>query len=286
VPSNSTSTSATDERGARAPIDRLTVAAIAIVAYAFANVLHEGLGHGGACLSVGCTPKVLSSMHFDGDNTGLSRAATNFIEAGGTLANLLGAAVAFAWFNTNASAGVHARYFAWLFGTVNLLHATGYLLFSGVGNIGDWAAVVRGLQPEWAWRTAMAVVGSATYWFSVRYALVTMGPFIGGETPERYRRGLTLMLVPYITGAALYLVAGAFNPIGLALVVISAAPAALGGTSGLAWGPQYLRGNIIPRAEVPPTALPRSTGWIATAVGVAIVFVAILGPGIVLGKSS
>ena len=82
----------TDDRALRVPTDRLTVAAIAIVAYALANVLHEGLGHGGACLLVGCAPKVLSSMHFDGDNSGLSRAATNLIEAGGTLANLLGAA--------------------------------------------------------------------------------------------------------------------------------------------------------------------------------------------------
>jgi hypothetical protein len=270
-----------DVRAADASIDRLTVAAIAIVAYALANVLHEGLGHGGACLLVGCTPKVLSSMHFDGDHTGLSRAATNFIEAGGTLANLLGAAAAFAWLRTHAAASVHARYFAWLFGTVNLLHATGYLLFSGVGNIGDWAAVVRGLQPAWAWRTAMAVVGGTTYWLSVRYALVTMGPFIGGQTPQRYRRALTLMLVPYVTGAALYLVAGAFNPVGLMLVAISAAPASLGGTSGLAWGPQYLRGNIIPRASAPPAAIHRSAGWIIAAAGVALVFVAMLGPGIV-----
>jgi hypothetical protein len=234
---------------------------------------------------VGCTPKVLSSMHFDGGTTGLSRAATNFIEAGGTLANLIAAAAAFLWFRKFGAAPVHARYFAWLFGTVSLLHATGYLLFSGVGDIGDWAAIVRGFQPAWAWRTAMAVLGGTTYWFSVRYALVAMGPFIGGETPERYRRGLTLMLVPYVTGAALYLVAGALNPVGLVLVAISAAASSLGGTSGLAWGPQYLRGNIIPRATVLPIAIPRSTGWIITAAGVALVFVAILGPGIAFGRS-
>lgn len=262
----------------------MTVAAIAVIAYAFANVLHEGLGHGGACLVTGCTPKVLSSMHFDGDTAGLSRAATNFIQAGGTLANLLAAVLSFAWFRRDRAASVHTRYFAWLFGTVNLLHAAGYLLFSGVGNIGDWAEIVRGLQPAWAWRTSMAVLGGTTYWFSVRYALVTMGPFIGGERPERYRSGLTLMLVPYVTGAALYLVAGMFNPVGLVLVAISAVAASLGGTSGLAWGPQYLRGNIIPRASVSPAAIPRSTGWIVAAAGIALVFIAILGPGITFRK--
>ena len=34
-------------------IDRMTVVAIAIVAYALANLIHEGLGHGGTCIAVG-----------------------------------------------------------------------------------------------------------------------------------------------------------------------------------------------------------------------------------------
>jgi len=31
-------------------VDRPTLAAIAVVAFALANVVHEGVGHGGACL--------------------------------------------------------------------------------------------------------------------------------------------------------------------------------------------------------------------------------------------
>jgi hypothetical protein len=278
-------TASTPDSTDRAPIDRLTVIAIAVVAYALANILHEGLGHGGACLIVGCTPRVLSSMHFDGNETGLSRSATNLIEAGGTLANLFGAAIAFAWLKQSRGSPIHLRYFAWLFGTVNLLHATGYLLFSGVGNIGDWAAIVKGLEPAWLWRAAMAVGGGVTYWLSVRYALLTMTPFIGGEMPKRYNRAFPLMFIPYVTGAALYLIAGAFNPIGFALVAVSAAPASLGGTSGLAWGPQYLRGNVIPRTTALPIPIPRSNTWIVTAAIVVLLFVAILGPGIQLARA-
>jgi hypothetical protein len=91
-----------------------------------------------------------------------------------------------------------------------------------------------------------------------------------------------------LTVAAIAVVAYALANVlheGLVLVAISAAPASLGGTSGLAWGPQYLRGNIIPRASVSPTAIPRNTGWIVAAAGVGLVFVAILGPGITFGKS-
>jgi hypothetical protein len=69
--------------------DPLTVAAMGLVAYALANLLHEGLGHGGACLLVGGKPLVLSSMHFHGDTEGLPRGANRLIAAGGTLVNLL-----------------------------------------------------------------------------------------------------------------------------------------------------------------------------------------------------
>ena len=34
----------------------------------------------------------------------------------------------------------------------NLFTGTGYFFFSGVANFGDWAAVIHGLQPYWAWR--------------------------------------------------------------------------------------------------------------------------------------
>jgi len=44
--------------------DRLTVAAIAVTAYTLANILHEGLGHWGACLLVHGVPRVWSAVHF------------------------------------------------------------------------------------------------------------------------------------------------------------------------------------------------------------------------------
>ena len=40
-----------------------TVDAIAVIVYALSSVLHEAVGHGGACLAVGAVPHELSSMH-------------------------------------------------------------------------------------------------------------------------------------------------------------------------------------------------------------------------------
>lgn len=46
----------------------------------------------------------------------------------------------------------YLRYFLWLLMTINLLQAGGYILFSGLGNIGDWAYVIHDLEPVWLWR--------------------------------------------------------------------------------------------------------------------------------------
>lgn len=62
-------------RGAR---DLGTIIAISIVAFAIANALHEGVGHGGACELTGGHARVLSSVHFECDQD------NRFIAAGGT----------------------------------------------------------------------------------------------------------------------------------------------------------------------------------------------------------
>src|SRR5262249_14732043 len=136
--------------------DLLTVAAIGLVAYALANLLHEGLGHGGACLLVGGRPVVLSSLHFDGDTEGLTRGANRLIAAGGTLVNLLVGGIALAALSRSRRLPAQARYFFWLLAFVNLFHGTGYFLFSGVAGIGDWASVIAGWPMPCLWRLVMA----------------------------------------------------------------------------------------------------------------------------------
>src|SRR2546423_1425257 len=128
--------------------DLLTVAALGLMVCALCATIHEGLGHGGACVVVGGKPRLLTSMMFRGDQSGLDRWTYRFVAAGGTLANLLGGGVALL-FLRRPPASVPAHYFVWLFATVNLLVGTGYFLFSGFSNIGDWANVIAGLGGQW-----------------------------------------------------------------------------------------------------------------------------------------
>src|SRR5579875_1274564 len=49
--------------------DLLTVAALAVIAYALSDFIHEGLGHGGSCLLIGGRPLLLSPSNFNAEFT-------------------------------------------------------------------------------------------------------------------------------------------------------------------------------------------------------------------------
>jgi hypothetical protein len=140
--------------------DLLTVTMIALVAYAASNVVHEGLGHGATCVALGGRPLVLSSVHFDCGDEAMGALARRGVAAAGTIANFSAGAFALLVYRmTNARQKPRLAYFLWLFTTLNLLSGAGYFLFSGVGNIGDWADVARGVASPLVWRPAMGIGG-------------------------------------------------------------------------------------------------------------------------------
>src|SRR3989442_4826890 len=192
-----------------------TVVAIAAVAYVCASILHEGIGHGGACVLTGGKPVAISTVHFECDHEG------RLVAAGGTIVNFAAGLVC--WLGLRiVSHATRLRYFLWLSMTINFLQAGGYFLFSGVGNIGDWAVVIQGFQPAWLWRVGLTMLGVGSYLIFVWIALLEMRPFLGQAEPERLQRAKKLTLVPYFTGGILSCVAGLFNPVGMILVAISA----------------------------------------------------------------
>lgn len=250
-----------------------TVVAIAAVAYVCASILHEGIGHGGACVLTGGKPVAISTVHFECDHEG------RLVAAGGTIVNFAAGLVC--WLGLRiVSHATRLRYFLWLSMTINFLQAGGYFLFSGVGNIGDWAVVIQGFQPAWLWRVGLTMLGVGSYLIFVWIALLEMRPFLGQAEPERLQRAKKLTLVPYFTGGILSCVAGLFNPVGMILVAISAAAASFGGTSGLAWMWQMFRGDRIPRTAFEMLPLSRSLGWMITAGIMGVLFISVLGPGL------
>ena len=254
--------------------DLLTIAAIAIAATVIADFIHEGIGHGGMCVVTGGQPLVLSTVHFE------CSADNRLVAAGGTLANLIFGALF--WVAARAVRRTASwRYFFWLLMTVNLFGAGGYFLFSGVGNFGDWAAVVAGWQPAWAWRVGLIALGTITYFLLfVRLCLRELRPFLGSDAEIRVRRARQLTLTPYLTAGILSCIAGTLNPVGPLLILVSAAAASFGGNSALAWMWTLLRAPRIPSSELQMPEIGRSWGWMVAAVILAIVYIAVLGPGV------
>jgi len=259
--------------GTTAPLDALTVGAIGILAYMLGNVLHEGLGHGGACVLVGAKPLVISSVHFECSSD------SRLVFAGGTAINLLAGALFFALGRLTVPAYPQLKYFSWIAMTLNLYTGTGYFLFSGIGGIGDWAGFIEGLGTKWMWRVALTIIGGITYALAARISLLELRPFIGSERERRYQRAVRLTAVPYFAGGILMCIAGALNPKGMILVLISAAASTFGGTSGLLWATNWLkRGTLIPYGPAAePLPIRRNWPLAVAACVAAIAFIAVLG---------
>ena len=255
--------------------DLLTVCAVSLVAGVLADVVHEGLGHAATALLTGAKSGVLSTVAWS------SEFDSRMVAACGTLANLA-AAVIFSLLLCSANgASVRLRFFLLISASFNVFNGTGSLLFSGVTNFGDWAAVIAGMPVHWFWRTLLVVAGATSYYAAALAVGIGLVRYVGvcRNDARRLRR---LLFVPYFTALLLAVLGGLSNPLGVQLVWQSALPGSAGAHSGLLW----LRYSI-PRGTVPARsadAIGRSYGWIGLAAVLSMVFILVLGPGIRLER--
>lgn len=246
--------------------DTPTVCAISALAAIVSNVLHEGVGHAVVALLTGTQTGTLSTVAWS------SVSDTRLVAAGGSLVNV-GAGLAF-WFALRrvTAASAQVRFFLIMASAFNLLSGTGYPLFSGITNFGDWAIVTAGLRPAWAWRALLIVVGLVGYYGALR--LVGRGL---GAQPARRIRGL--MVSAYVTAITVACLAALFNPVGPQLMWQSALPSTAGANAGLLWMQYY-----VPRGVAPEQAgtIARGPVWIAAGVVAALAFIGVLGRGVTL----
>jgi hypothetical protein len=106
----------------------------------------------------------------------------------------------------------------------------------------------------------------------LRWIVLEVRPFC----PDR-RTYNTVARLPYLAACGFMCLAGAFDPLGLKLFLISTVPAFFGGLSGLLWGDVFLRGA--PAAAQTLVAQRSATIWIAAGV-LGAAFVAIIGRGV------
>ena len=251
--------------------DRLTLIAISALACILQDVLHEGLGHGVTAWLSGAHRVTLSTVALDSDID------TRWISANGTLVNLLFAAIFWLVLLRPQRYRPATRYFLVLALAGNLFTGTGYFLFSGVFNFGDWAAVIRGFEPHWIWQLGLVLLGVASYYASMLVVAAQLKPFQGsGESSRRLR---VLCWTPYFTDGILAGLGGLLNPLGLFYVIASALPSTLGANAGLLSLPSMMRKwSRSEETQVGP--IPRSAAWIATAAVASLLFIFVLGRGL------
>ena len=251
--------------------DRLTVIAISALACILQDVLHEGLGHGVTAWLSGAHRVTMSTVALQSDID------TRWISANGTLVNLLFAAIFWLLLLRPQRYKPATRYFLVLAMTGNLFTGTGYFLFSGVSNFGDWAAVIKGFEPHWAWQLGLVLLGMVSYYGSMLLVAAELKSF--GGTSERLRRLRVLCWTPYFTDGILAGLGGLLNPIGLFYVLASALPSTLGANAGLLSLPALMRRwNQAEEDQVGP--IRPSLPWIATAAGASLLFIFVLGRGL------
>src|SRR5215469_3038059 len=276
MPETSISAATAQSREPRpSPDDILTIGAISIVAGILTNILHEGVGHGLTALLTGARSGVLTTVAWS------SAYDSRLVEAGGTLVNLAAGLLFWLALSTAKHASLLTRYFFLISCAYNLFSGTGYFLFSGVMNFGDWAAVISGLDPHWLWRVLLVVGGAISYFAAALGVGIGLVRYVGVRR-KQHGRLRKLTWVPYVCAIALASVAGLLNPLSIQLLWQSALPATAGGQSGLLWLQYYVPRGTEPRRET--GSLSRNYVWIVAAGVLASLDVVVLGRGITLHR--
>jgi hypothetical protein len=243
--------------------ERWTLIAISAVAYVLAVAVHEHGGHATTCLLVGSRPVEMNAFYVNCDDTRLTDLTRRLVELAGASVEALLGLVAFALLATVRS-GPATAYFLWLLGSITLMAAAGYPLFSGVTGLGDLGISVdgalHGASPQWLWRLVLSLSGALLYFAVVRLSLARLEPLLSGEGRARVTPARKTALVSYLVGAATYLVISAFNPLGWLIVLTSALPSSMGGTSGLLW--MFQLADRQRSAQGPGLAFGRRWSWI------------------------
>jgi hypothetical protein len=253
---------------------RVTIAAIAITAFALCDLVHEVVGHGIAVLLVpGVHAISLSSVALQ--TTGVSR----LVAAAGSLANIFAGGVALALFHRQTRF-TPSSYFLWLFGAVNLLNGSGYPLYSAILGSGDWEVVVRGLEPAIAWRIGLGVISAIAYVGAISFSATELARAVEADLVSSMEIP-GLVFLAYVAGSTLLVAASAFNPIGPSLILLSGVSSGFAAMAGLTAVPKLVE-NRVGRREAGAGAVSFNASWVLAGSVVAILFTGVVGRGIPL----
>jgi hypothetical protein len=244
----------------------LTLCAIACAAYVAADIAHESLGHGGACLALG------GKLIFVSTTNARCSLWAPLIDDAGPLIGILVALLALVWLRLAPPRAQTTRIFLCLVYAFAIFWNVGYMIESGLLDRGDWTTVIAGLEPAAAWHAALAIAGIFLYGTAMRVLGATIAGLPADGTARM--RPFAMTLTAYLAAGALAIAAGFFDPQGRMRILTDSLPCSLGAI-GLIW----VGAEVNRRLPALRIAVPFSPAWIAIGLVCIIFFVAILGPG-------
>jgi hypothetical protein len=261
--------------GRKPIVDWLTVVVIAAIAISLTVASHEG-AHALTCLAVGGNLQEYSALYAECNSP--TEAQAKIVAGSAPIYNLIAGFVLWIILHKSRKQAPETWLFLWLFMLMNWYYCAGYLIFSGIANIGDWAVVIKGWEPNWLWRVLMTILGTLFYMVFVRLALGELGKMIGGEADEQIDRANKLCFSSYITAFVVVLLAGFFCPKGLfSLPVTAGLFGVLGALSPFLFMTRWFRTEHFVKLAREPLEIHRKWQWLVTAVIVVFTYIFILG---------
>ena len=258
--------------------DRLTIIAIAIIAYAGLYLTHEIIGHCGVAGLLGIKCTVLSSTHIPlvKEYSEIPTSTYNIILVAGSAANLMMALICFVLVRI-LPASPAARFFLWLSMTVNLFLAFSYMAVAPIIKIGDAYYLIYTLPNQVVWRISMSLVGGAACVLSFWLCLKELKKLIEFAGSAARATAWKLILPAYLAGGIVVVLSGLFSQGDPKWVLLQAAGGTFGLTAWLLIFPPFIPHG--PASEEHPL-ISRSRGWIMAGALVGFIFVGVFGPGI------
>src|SRR5882672_8518916 len=243
--------------------DLLTVIAIAILAYAGANISHEIIRHcgTGALLGAKCSFISTTEIRFTPQLSIDWRFRIGAFAGSG--ANWLVALICLRLLRAWRSASPELRFFLWLSTSVNLFLPSTYLLVSPVISFGDWYSITIGLSHPFFWRSGMIVAGALLCWLSFRLCSSELSKLIGVEAKHARSTAWFLVIPAYLAGGIISIAAALFCPLPVKWALFISG-SMFGVTFLLLLLPLRIRIMTIPTQD--SFVIPRNVGWLVVGI--------------------
>ncbi len=263
----------------RRDIDIPTLVAISTMAWVLVNVSHESIGHAGAAALLGIPVRAVSTTtaYIEWDQAS-SIGAYRTIVAAGTFVNLVSGAAALIILGLLRIVNSATRYFLWLFATFSFIIVAMNLVSVILIGGGDWAGFIGTLEPRGLWTAIIIGVGMIITVFGYVMPLRIWMP----DLKDDRRAQFAVTVIPVVT----LIVVQSLSLIGSPFARLPSAENHL-----LASVFAYLHfilwailANTLPspRSKNPAQSirLPRSRGWLAFGLMIALFYLVVLGPGL------